>query len=64
MNREVKFHSMSFVIEEDKIYMTKFGPFQAGNEKELSAYGFVDVQVAGRNKNSHMGITKLVKKEL
>lgn len=65
MNGEIRFGKMIFSVVNNKIYMTEFGPFKADSEEDVScgAYNFVEVQVAGEHKNSHMGIKMGVSSE-
>lgn len=49
MKQNIQFKDMTFTIQDNRIYLTKFGAF--GTESR-----FVEVQVAGEHKDSHMGI--------
>ena len=58
MNTEFKFGVLKFSIVDEKIYMIGCGSFQIDeqNETQTDAYRFVEIQVAGEHKDSHMGI--------
>lgn len=56
MKQEIKFQNMAFSIVDDRIFMREFGAFKADNDDSLPAHRFVEVQVAGEHKDSHMGI--------
>lgn len=58
MNTEIKFGMMKFTVRNDKIYMTECGSFKSEEQDDTTtdAYRFVEVQVAGEHKNSHMGV--------
>ena len=56
---------MTFSIVDDRIYLTECGSFcaDAENESGYYAYEFVEVQIEGEHKNSHMGIKMGVSSE-
>ena len=53
-----EFASMKFVIEENRIFLVKYGAFQQGETDPLPAFNFVEVHIAGEHKNLPFG-TKL-----
>lgn len=56
--QEIKFGLLKFVVDNEKIYMVECGSFAMSEVKLNSpqASGFVEVQLAGAHKDSHMGI--------
>lgn len=58
MNIEFEFGMLKFIVVNEQIYMIKCGTFQEVEQDKIKtdAYRFVEVQVAGEHKDSHMGI--------
>ncbi len=48
---EIKFRNLTFTMVEDRLYLSRVGNIAADPER-----GFCEVQVAGENKNTHMGV--------
>ncbi|MBQ3493267.1 MAG: alpha-galactosidase [Clostridia bacterium] len=53
--KKIVFNNAEFEIIDGKIYLTKFGFVKAKKEK-IELFNFVEAQVAGENKNSHLGV--------
>ena len=48
---EINFHGLLFTVQEGKISLAQYNHFK--NPREC---GFVEIQVCGENKDTHMGI--------
>ena len=57
MDNIIKFRDLEFTIVDDAIYLTKFSRIKAGRDTaRMFLYAFLEAQVAGEMKETHMGI--------
>ena len=47
--RKISFCNLEFVIDDEKIYLTRIGNIDTGKS------GFAEVQICGENKPTHLG---------